>query len=126
ELATVWCEWAEMEIRNDQPEEALKLMQRATAVASKKTSYFDQTESVQKRLHKSLKLWSMYADLEESFGTFQSTKAVYDKIIELKIVTPQIIINYGMFLEENNYYEESFKAYEKGISIFKWPNVYDI
>src|SRR5699024_8178047 len=82
--------------------------------------------SVQKRLHKSLKLWSMYADLEESFGTFQSTKAVYDKIIELKIVTPQIIINYGMFLEENNYYEESFKAYEKGISIFKWPNVYDI
>jgi pre-mRNA-splicing factor SYF1 len=78
------------------------------------------------RLHKSLKIWSMYADLEESFGTFKTCKAVYDRIIDLKIATPQIIINYGMFLEENNYFEEAFKAYEKGISLFKWPNVCDI
>ena len=78
------------------------------------------------RLHKSLKIWSLYADLEESFGTFKSTKAVYDRILDLKIATPQIIINYGLFLKENNYFEEAFKAYEKGISLFKWPNVYDI
>lgn len=44
----------------------------------------------------------------------------------MKIATPQIIINYGLFLEENNYFEEAFRAYEKGISLFKWPNVYDI
>ncbi len=31
-----------------------------------------------------------------------------------------------MFLEENNYFEDAFKAYEKGISLFKWPNVFDI
>ena len=30
-----------------------------------------QNEPVQKRVHKSLKVWSMYADLEESFGTFK-------------------------------------------------------
>jgi hypothetical protein len=30
-----------------------------------------QTEPVQNRVYKSLKLWSMYADLEESFGTFK-------------------------------------------------------
>lgn len=78
------------------------------------------------RLYKSLKLWSMYADLEESFGTFKSCKAVYDRIIDLKIVTPQIIMNYGLFLDEHNYFEEAFRAYEKGISLFKWPNVYDI
>lgn len=30
-----------------------------------------QTETVQRRVYKSLKLWSMYADLEESLGTFQ-------------------------------------------------------
>ncbi|XP_029660132.1 pre-mRNA-splicing factor SYF1-like [Formica exsecta] len=56
----------------------------------------------------------------------QTCKAVYDKIIDLKIATPQIIINYGLFLEENNYFEEAFRAYEKGIALFKWPNVYDI
>ena len=34
---------------------------------------FFQTETVQRRVYKSLKLWSMYADLEESLGTFQVT-----------------------------------------------------
>jgi len=68
----------------------------------------------------------LYADLEESFGTFKTCKAVYDRILELKIATPQIIMNYAIFLEENNYFEEAFKAYERGIALFKWPNVYDI
>lgn len=45
-----------------------------------------------------------------SFMSPQSTKAVYDRIIDLRIATPQIIINYAMFLEEHNYFEESFKV----------------
>ena len=51
----------------------------------------------------------MYADLEESFGDFNSAKDVYDRIIDLKIATPQIFLNYALFLEENQYFEESFK-----------------
>merc|ERR1719289_59740 len=126
ELANVWCQWVEMELRLNKFDEGLKLLQRATAPPPRKVSYHDVGETIQMRLHKSLKIWSLYADLEESFGTFKSTKAVYDRILDLKIATPQIIINYGLFLKENNYFEEAFKAYEKGISLFKWPNVYDI
>merc|ERR1719347_994702 len=126
DLASVWCEWVEMELRHNKWQEALKLLQRATAPPPRKVSYHDQGETIQMRLHKSLKVWSLYADLEESFGTFKSTKAVYDRILDLRIATPQIVINYGLFLKENNYFEEAFKAYEKGISMFKWPNVYDI
>lgn len=126
DLASVWCEWAEFEIRNGYCEEALKLMHRATTIPSRKVAYNDESETVQMRLYKSLKVWTMYADLEESFGTYQTCKSVYDQMIDLKIVTPQIIINYGMFLEENNYFEEAFRAYEKGIALFKWPNVFDI
>lgn len=126
DLAAIWCEWAEMEIRQDNFKHALDLMYRATVIPKNKISYTDESETVQARLHKSLKLWSMYADLEESFGTFQSCKSVYDRIIDLRICTPQIIINYGLFLEENNYFEEAFRAYEKGIALFKWPNVFDI
>jgi hypothetical protein len=40
----------------------------------------------------------------------QSCKAVYDRIIDLKISTPQIIINYGLFLEEHKYFEEAFRV----------------
>ena len=58
--------------------------------------------------------------------TFQSAKAVYNRILDLKIATPQIIINFGLFLEENNFFEEAFKVYERGVAMFKWPQVYDI
>lgn len=126
ELANVWCEWGEMEIRHENYTEALKVMQRATTLPAKKAAYHDSTETVQSRVYKSLKVWAMYADLEESLGTFESAKAVYNRILDLKIATPQIIINFGLFLEENNFFEEAFKVYERGVAMFKWPQVYDI
>ncbi|KAM8973129.1 pre-mRNA-splicing factor SYF1 [Pelodytes ibericus] len=126
DLASVWCQFGEMELRHENYDEALKILRRATAVPARKAEYFDASEPVQNRLYKSLRVWSMLADLEESLGTFKSTKAVYDRIIDLRIATPQIIINYALFLEEHNYFEESFKAYERGIALFRWPNVYDI
>jgi pre-mRNA-splicing factor SYF1 len=126
DLATVWCEYAEMELRHEYYDKALQLMQRATAMPTKRAAYHDKSEPVQNRLFRSLKVWSMYADLEESLGTVDSTKAIYNRIVDLKIATPQIIINYALFLEENNFFEEAFKAYEHGVSLFKWPHVFDI
>lgn len=126
DLASVWCQCGELELRHENYDEALKLLRKATALPARRAEYFDGSEPVQNRVYKSLKVWSMLADLEESLGTFQSTKAVYDRILDLRIATPQIVINYAMFLEEHKYFEESFKAYERGISLFKWPNVSDI
>ncbi|XP_059588408.1 pre-mRNA-splicing factor SYF1 isoform X2 [Alligator mississippiensis] len=126
DLASVWCEAGEMELRHHNYDQALRLLRRATAMPARKAEYFDSSEPVQNRVYKSLKVWSMLADLEESLGTFKSTKAVYDRILDLRIATPQIVINYALFLEEHKYFEESFKAYERGIALFRWPNVADI
>ncbi|VDM38472.1 unnamed protein product [Toxocara canis] len=126
DLATVWCEYAEFELRHREPERARKLMQRATAAPPRRSHYFDESEPVQYRVYKSLKVWSLYADIEEAFGTLESCQKVYERIIDLRIATPQIIINYAKFLEENEYFENSFKAYEKGIALFKWPVVNEI
>lgn len=49
-------------------------------------------------------------DLLQPAPAPQSTKAVYDRILDLRIATPQIVINYAMFLEEHKYFEESFKV----------------
>ncbi|EDV28130.1 uncharacterized protein TRIADDRAFT_21689, partial [Trichoplax adhaerens] len=126
DLAAVWCEFAEMELRHKNYDKALDVLRKATAVPSRRAEYFDEKEAVQSRVYKSLKLWMFYADLEESLGTFDSTKAVYNRIIDLRIANPQTIINFAMFLEENHYFEEAFKAYERGIALFNWPHVYDI
>ncbi|CAF0771179.1 unnamed protein product [Didymodactylos carnosus] len=126
DLACVWCAWCETELKHENYEEAIRLIERATVLPRHKVDYHDMNETVQIRLHKNLKLWLFYVDLEECYGTFRTVKDVYDRIIHLEIATPQIIINFAAYLEENKYYEDAFRTYEKGIALFKWPNVYDI
>ncbi|KAG6832706.1 hypothetical protein H0H92_012278 [Tricholoma furcatifolium] len=127
DLAEVWCEWSEMEIRHENYDNAIRVMQRATAVPKNtKINYHDHTLSAQARLFKSLKLWSFYVDLEESIGTVESAKNVYDKILELRIANAQIIVNYAAFLEENKYFEESFKIYERGVELFTFPISFEL
>jgi pre-mRNA-splicing factor SYF1 len=119
-------------------------MQRAAVIPKNpKINYHDQSLPVQARLFKSLKLWSFYVDMEESIGTVETTKAVYDKILELRIANAQvgnkflmrrcdidicikIIVNYAQFLEENKYFEESFKAYERGVELFTFPVAFEL
>lgn len=50
-------------------------------------------------LSRSSKLWSFYADLEESLGTLESACKVYDTMLDLKVATPQIILNYALMLQ---------------------------
>ena len=59
----------------------------------------DGSEPVQMKLYKSLRLWTFYVDLEESLGNMESTREVYERILDLRIATPQIIINYALLLE---------------------------
>lgn len=125
DLATIWCEWVEMELRHGNYVDALKLLQQATRVP-KRSRRLDPAAPAQDRLWKSVKLWSLYADVEESVGSFESTRSVYERIIDLKVATPQMIINYADFLEEHKYFEASFRAYEKGVSLFDYPQVYHI
>ncbi|ESW20228.1 hypothetical protein PHAVU_006G191100 [Phaseolus vulgaris] len=128
-LASVWCEWAEMELKHKNFKGALELMRRATAEPSvevKRKVAADGNEPAQMKLHKSLRLWTFYVDLEESLGSLDSTRAVYERILDLRIATPQIIINYAYFIWENKYFEDAFKVYERGVKIFKYPHVKDI
>jgi pre-mRNA-splicing factor SYF1 len=107
---------------------AIEIMVRATKPQGRtfNVDYRDDKTPTQIRLFKSVKLWQHYIDLEEALGTFASTKAVYDRVLELKIVTPQIIINYGLFLQLHKYFEESFKVYERGIDLFGYPISFEI
>ncbi|KMT07001.1 hypothetical protein BVRB_6g153330 [Beta vulgaris subsp. vulgaris] len=128
-LASIWCEWAEMELRHKNFKGALDLMRRATAEPSvevKRRVAAEGYEPVQMKLYKSLKLWTFYVDLEESLGSLESTRAVYERILDLRIATPQIIINFAMLLEEHKYFEDAFRVYERGVKIFKYPHVKDI
>lgn len=127
ELAETWCEWAEMELRNENFDGAVGIMAKATQAPKRSTvDYFDESLSPQQRVHKSWKLWSFYVDLVESVSTLGETKKVYDRIFELRIATPHTVVNYAKYLEENQYFEESFKIYERGLDLFNYPVAFEI
>lgn len=48
DLASVWCQYVEMELRHENYDRALQLMQRATAMPSKRASYYDKVSGVHK------------------------------------------------------------------------------
>ena len=127
ELAEMWTEWAEMELRNENFEQAVKIMATATKAPKRSTvDYFDENLSPQQRVHKSWKLWSFYVDLVESVSGLDETKKVYERIFELRIATPQTVVNYANLLEENDYFEESFKIYERGLDLFSYPVAFEL
>ncbi|KAI2463244.1 TPR-like protein [Annulohypoxylon bovei var. microspora] len=127
ELADMWIEWADMELRNENLDEAVKIMAKAVQAPKRSTvDYFDETLSPQQRVHKSWKLWSFYVDLVESVSTLEETKKIYERIFELRIATPQTVVNYANLLEENKYYEESFKIYERGLDLFSYPVAFEL
>jgi pre-mRNA-splicing factor SYF1 len=127
ELADMWIEWAEMELRNENFEEAVKIMAKAIQAPKRSTvDYFDETLTPQQRVHKSWKLWSFYVVLVESVSTLEETKKVYERIFELRIATPQTVVNYANLLEESKYFEESFKIYERGLDLFSYPVAFEL
>lgn len=127
ELAEMWCEWAEMELRNENFDRAVEIMAKATMAPKRSTvDYFDETLTPQQRVHKSWKLWSFYVDLVESVSTLEETKKVYERIFELRIATPQTVVNFANLLEENKYFEESFKVYERGLDLFNYPVAFEL
>ena len=127
ELAEMWCEWAEMELRNENFDKAVDIMAKATQAPKRSiVDYFDETLSPQQRVHKSWKLWSFYVDLVESVSSLDETRKVYDRIFELRIATPQTVVNYANLLEEHKYFEESFKVYERGLDLFSYPVAFEL
>ncbi len=77
-------------------------------------------------LTNNLKAWSPYNDLLESWGNFEDTKWAYERLLDLKIATPQTVLNFTGFLQRNNYFEESFRIYERAVNLFDWPHLYEI
>mmetsp|Transcript_22607 Transcript_22607/g.22361 ORF Transcript_22607/g.22361 Transcript_22607/m.22361 type:complete len:113 (+) Transcript_22607:1114-1452(+) len=112
-----------MELEHRHYADALKLAKHFCNWHAKK---YSKELSLQQEVSMRTQLWGLYVDLEESLGTTESVKAAYDRMISLKIATPQTILNYSSYLQNNEFWEESFRVYEQGINNFSWPYIYDI
>ena len=119
DLINIWTNWAEMLIEEGYYKDALMVTKQA--LFSKKNP-----GEITEGLSTALPLWTLYIDLEKNLGTFETISEAYKRMLNLKVITPCILLNYANYLEENKYFEESFKVYETGISLFTWPSLYEI
>jgi len=121
DLADCFAAWVELELRNENWDSALDII-RSSVVIPPSTAERPIPKMV-RGLPKSLRLWDLLLDLEESLGTLQTTKDAYNRAIQQRVATPLHILNFASFLTEHKYFEESFSAYERGIEMFQFPGV---
>lgn len=116
DLAQCYAAWVEMELRHEHWDQALSVARRSVANPPSGSS------KVVRALVKSLRLWNLLLDLEESLGTLQTTKDAYNRLLEIKVATPTQVLNFASYLAENKYFEESFTAFERGVDMFPFPH----
>ena len=116
DLAECHAAWVELELRQESWDDALDIIRKSVVVPPN-------APKMVKGLTKSLRLWDLLLDLEESLGTVQTTKDAYNNAMEQRVATPLHLLNYASFLKEHKYFEESFSAYERGIELFEFPGV---
>lgn len=109
ELSEVWIHWSELELSQDDLPMAIKVMEVATRLNPKIPQ-----------------LWGFYLDLVESTSDVEATCAIYEQLFTNKMATPLHVINYANFLEENKFFERALSVYAKGVTLFKYPVVFEI
>ena len=119
DLVNVWISWAEMLVEGGYTKDALLVLKQAL-FSKKKPGH------ISEHLSTALPIWCLYLDLEKNLGTFETINEAYKRMMNLKVITPVILLNYADFLEENKYFEESFKVFETGLNLFTWPSLYEI
>jgi len=128
DLAHCHASWVKLELRHENWDMALNLARRAVSgrVGGGNKGVSNGSSSSRNKaargLPRSLRLWNLLFDLEESLDTVQTTKDAYDRALELKVVTPSHVLNYASFLKDKEYFEESFAAYERGLGLFPFPH----
>jgi len=120
QLTNIWCEFAEMHLRCNNYNDAYQIIKTSC------TARPDKNDRQSLNVTHSLRLWSLYVDLEEKLGTFENVKSIYQRMIDMKLANSKIIFNFCDFLEKHMYFEETFKVYEQALNFFTWPSLYDI
>ena len=104
-----------MHLRSNNVDSALEIMKYA---CNKPKSKLKLKEEKSGSLVFNIRAWSLFIDLLESCGTFEETKSAYERVLDLKIATPETVLNFATFLQANNFFEESFRVYERAVRIF--------
>ncbi|XP_003748150.1 pre-mRNA-splicing factor SYF1-like [Galendromus occidentalis] len=110
ELVEVWCEYAKMELRNDEPGLAIAVCRRALDISTDDADPGNVRDESTVELCKKRKLLKTYTALEGGFG----------------LVDAQMLLNVALFFERRSEFDAAFRFYEGSIGMSEWPEAFDI
>ena len=119
-------------MRHRNYESASKILEHACQGTRPQKKNKGQEETTQKKatsLHANLRVWSFYVDLLENLGHNEQTKKAYERMMDLKIATPQTILNFTSFLQRTQQFEHSFRIFERALAppmFDAWPYAHEI
>lgn len=153
DLAAVWCEYAEMELRRTTPEIARQVLLRAIRKPEKvrheeEKQQNGETSNVEAVMgagsgnfivkhvydnsspgwnaYKSMRLWHFLIDLTQSIGTTNDIIQLHHQMFELRIASSQTILSGASYLESHRLFEQAFRLYDKGVAALSWPAALEI
>ncbi|CAN8062090.1 unnamed protein product [Agarophyton chilense] len=154
DLSAVWCEYAEMELRCLEPMKAIDVLRRAVKVPdhvkqekSMRTRGVAQSNLEAARVagagnvtithnydkaspvlnsYKSRRLWHFLIDLTHSFAPERDAIKLQNRMLELRIASPQTILSGCAYLESKRLFEQAFRLYNMGCSSIPWPDALQI
>ena len=138
DAARLWCAWAEGELRAKRYSLARAVLRLATARPPAALFFAGRTAPLSAeeerdpavppsaRAYRSLRLWSMRCDVEESLGTCDDAARAYEGALDLRVASAQLVLNFAAMLLEHNRFEAAFRAYERGTQLFKYPAARDV
>lgn len=154
DLAAVWCEYAEMELRSNAPEAARDVLIRATKKPEKTEKEEDarrrgeavsnmqavvgagggntmishayDTSSPAWNAYKSMRVWHFLLDLTQSISSPDEVVRIHHQMFELRIASPQTILSGTEYLESKRLFEQAFRLYDKATSAIPWPAALEV
>lgn len=133
DLEEIYLNWAEKELDKEGIERAICILEDALKIPKIPDMLIEKFNSGHRRvpaqtvIFNSLRIWSKYIDYLEAYcpkgatsssELFNKTKAAYNNVVDLRLITPAMVENFAMFLQSHQEVVDSFQVYEKAIPLF--------
>ncbi len=145
DAAAVWCEYAEMELRQNLPLRALAVLKRGTKQPEedrKRKMHSESSEAVKgingiiQYEHmdtarswgywKSSRLWAFYLDMVWCLEDVTKFVDAMHKVIDIGAMDAQVVCNAGACLIDRRLFEQAFRIYDRAAHKLVWADALQV
>lgn len=129
DVAAVWSEFAEMELRAGELVNATNVLRRAVSFDSRpdpsqRPSVEDEKPTV--AVKRSRRLWLFLIDMLRSGENADDMTAAHTQMLDARVATPSSILHGAEYLEDRRLFERAFRLYDRAATALAWPEAAQI